>query len=279
VLAARHPVTIMHRPPGEDAFVDLELEGKVVLVTGGSDGLGAALCRRLGTEGARVAFCARDPERLEAAAGRLRDAGAEVLAVRADVSQAAEVEEFVDAAHSRWGRVDALVNNAGTSHAEPFESITDEDLERDLQLKLFAAVRACRLVMPHLRAAGGGAIVNVLNVGAKAPRPASIPTVLSRGAGLSLTKVLSKEFGGEGVRVNAVMVGLIESGQWVRQAAARQVPVTDLYDQMGRESGIPLGRVGKAEEFADLVAFLVSPRASYVSGTAVNIDGGLCATV
>ncbi|HYZ00475.1 MAG TPA: SDR family NAD(P)-dependent oxidoreductase, partial [Candidatus Binatia bacterium] len=138
--------------------MDLELQGKVVLVTGGSDGLGAALCRRLCAEGARVGLCGRDEARLEATANGLREAGGDVLAVRADVSLPSEVGAFVESAHGRWGRVDGLVNNAGTSHAAAFESISDEDLEHDLQLKLFAAVRGSRAVLPRLREVGGGAI-------------------------------------------------------------------------------------------------------------------------
>ena len=259
--------------------MDLELGGKVVLVTGGSDGLGAAVARRLVREGARVALCARGAERLESTAAALREAGGEVLAQVADVSRPEEVDRFVEAVVARWGRVDALVNNAGTAAARPFAEVDDAAWEADLQLKLFAAVRTCRRVLPLLREAGGGSIVNVLAVGAKAPGANSMPSSVSRAAGMALTKALSKELGPAGIRVNAVLVGLIESGQWERQAAAAGQPVEALYTKLAKNAAIPLGRVGKAEEFADVVAFLLSPRAGYVSGTALNVDGGLSPAV
>ncbi|HLM44100.1 MAG TPA: SDR family oxidoreductase [Myxococcaceae bacterium] len=259
--------------------MDLELGGKVVLVTGGSDGLGAAVARRLVREGARVALCARGAERLESTAAALREAGGEVLAQVADVSRPEEVDRFVEAVVARWGRVDALVNNAGTAAARPFAEVDDAAWEADLQLKLFAAVRTSRRVLPLLREAGGGSIVNVLAVGAKAPGANSMPSSVSRAAGMALTKALSKELGPAGIRVNAVLVGLIESGQWERQAAAAGQPVEALYTKLAKNAAIPLGRVGKAEEFADVVAFLLSPRAGYVSGTALNVDGGLSPAV
>ncbi|MFP2904672.1 SDR family oxidoreductase [Pyxidicoccus sp. 3LFB2] len=259
--------------------MDLELGGKVVLVTGGSDGLGAAVARRLVREGAKVALCARGAERLEATAAALRAEGGDVLTVQADVSKAWQVEHFVDASLARFGRVDALVNNAGTAAARPFMSVTDMEWEEDLNLKLFAAVRASRQVLPLIRENGGGSIVNVLSVGAKTPGAHSTPSSVSRAAGMALTKALSKEFGPHGVRVNAVLVGIIESGQWVRRAQEVGKPVESFQQEMARHAGIPLGRVGKAEEFADLVAFLLSPRGGYISGTAINVDGGLSATV
>jgi NAD(P)-dependent dehydrogenase (short-subunit alcohol dehydrogenase family) len=259
--------------------MDLELGGKVVLVTGGSDGLGAALALRLVREGARVALCARGAGRLEATASALREAGGDVLAQVTDVSRAEEVDRFVEAAVARWGRVDALVNNAGTAAARPFAEVDDAAWEADLQLKLFAAVRTSRRVLPHLRAAGGGSIVNVLAIGAKAPGAHSMPSSVSRAAGMALTKALSKELGPAGIRVNAVLVGLIESGQWARKAEASGQSAEALYTKLAKDSGIPLGRVGRSEEFADVVAFLLSPRAGYVSGTALNVDGGLSPAV
>jgi NAD(P)-dependent dehydrogenase (short-subunit alcohol dehydrogenase family) len=255
--------------------MDLELAGKVVLVTGGSEGLGAAVCHRLVWEGARVALCARNVKKLEATAATLRAQGGEVLALPADVSRAEELERFVRAAQEQWGRVDALVNNAGSASARPFGSITDAEWEQDLELKLFGAVRAVRLVAPGLKAAGGGAIVNVLSIKAREPGKNTMPSSVSRAAGLALTKALSKELGPEGIRVNAVMVGMIESGQWARRAETAGKAPAELYAQMSREAGVPLGRIGRAEEFADVVAFLVSPRASYVNGAAIPVDGGL----
>jgi NAD(P)-dependent dehydrogenase (short-subunit alcohol dehydrogenase family) len=257
--------------------MDLELKDKVVLVTGGSDGLGAALVRRLGAEGARVALCGRSSERVEAVAKELAATGADVIGVTADVTKTADLERFVGVAVERWGRIDALVNNAGRSAAGPFEAQSDEVWEQDLQLKLHAAVRATRLVLPHLRSAGGGSVVNTLAVAAKAPSGGSTPTSVSRAAGLALTKALSHELGPDKIRVNAVLIGLIESGQWVRKAEQQGIALDDLYNSLS--AGIPLGRVGRAVEFADLVAFLLSARGAYITGTGINLDGGLSPVV
>jgi NAD(P)-dependent dehydrogenase (short-subunit alcohol dehydrogenase family) len=254
--------------------MDLHLSGKVVLITGGTDGLGAALASRLVEEGARVAVCGRDSGRLAATEQRLRDAGGDVLAVQADVTRLADLERFVDAAAGRWGRLDGLVNNAGKSATGRVDQVSDDDWIADLDLKVLAAVRGTRLAVPHLIAAGGGAIVNVLNIGAKAAGAASLPTAASRAAGLAITKAASKDLGGHGIRVNAVLIGLVASGQWQRRASVTGQSEEDLYRQMAQNAGIPLGRVGRSEEFADLAAYLLSDRSSYVTGSAVNLDGG-----
>ena len=254
--------------------MDLHLDGSVTLVTGGTDGLGAALADRLVEEGGRVAVCGRDPGRLEETRDRLAAAGGDVLAVRADVTAPADVEAFVAAAAQRWGRIDALVNNAGRSAAGPLADVGDDEWAADLDLKVVAAARATRLVVPHLVAAGGGAVLNVLAVAARAPGAGSLPTAASRAAGLAMTKSLSKELGPSGVRVNAVLVGIVASGQWRRRAAAQGRGVEELYDDLAAD-GIPLGRVGRSAEFADLAAYLLSDRASYVTGVGVNLDGGM----
>jgi len=257
--------------------MNLELADRVFLVTGGSSGLGRALCHGLIAEGAAVAFCGRDADQLAAAATAL-GAPDRVAAVTADVREPADLERFVGTALDRWGRIDGIVNNAGRSAAARVEDLDDAAWESDLELKLFAAARLARLTIPHLRTTGG-AIVNVLALAAKAPGAGSAPSSVSRAAGMALTKTLSKELGADGIRVNAVLIGLAESAQWDRMAAAREVDVADLYVTMARDAGIPLGRVGRGEEFADLVTFLLSARASYLSGIAVNFDGGLAPVV
>jgi NAD(P)-dependent dehydrogenase (short-subunit alcohol dehydrogenase family) len=253
--------------------VDFALAGKVVLVTGGSDGLGAALVRTLCAERARVAFGGRSEDRVRAVADGVTAAGGDVLGVRADVTVVSELEGFVSAAHDRWGRIDGLVNNAGTSSAIPFDQQTESAWDDDLDLKLRAAIRTIRLVLPYLRSAGGS-IINVLNTAARAPAAGSTPTSVSRAAGLALTKALSKELGPDLIRVNAILVGIVQSGQWVRRAAARGITVDELYAEVAATGQIPLGRVGLAAEFADLAAFLLSERSAYITGTAINFDGG-----
>ena len=194
--------------------------------------------------------------------------------VQADVTNLGDLERFVDAAVTRWGRLDGLVNNAGKSAAGRIDEVSDEDWIADLNLKVLAAARCIRLAVPHLIAAGGGAIVNVLNIGAKAPGAGSLPTTASRAAGLAITKAASKDLGGLGIRVNAVLIGLVASGQWRRRADAAGQTEDEFYRQMAQNTSIPLGRVGRAEEFADLAAYLLSDRSSYVTGSAINLDGG-----
>jgi NAD(P)-dependent dehydrogenase (short-subunit alcohol dehydrogenase family) len=254
--------------------VNLELAGKVVLITGGTDGLGLARAERLVDEGAPVAICGRDEERLAAAHHALTARGGDVLALPADVAQAAAIEEFVEAAVARWGRIDGIVHNAGRSAAGSLEANDDDVWASDLELKLMGAVRLTRLTLPHLRASRGAALFT-LAISAKAPGGGSAPSSVSRAAGMALMKSLSKELGPTGIRVNAILIGLIESGQWVRMAEAAGTELPALYERMAADANIPLGRVGRAEEFADLAAFLLSARASYVTGTAINLDGGL----
>jgi NAD(P)-dependent dehydrogenase (short-subunit alcohol dehydrogenase family) len=258
--------------------VDLALAGGVVLITGGTDGLGLALARQLIVEGAAVAVCGRDEERLAAAEQALTAGGGDVLAFRADAGRAEDLARFVDGALERWGKIDGIVHNAGRSAAGPLDANNDATWEADLQLKLMGAVRLTRTALPYLRQSKG-AVLFTLAMAAKAPGAASGPSSVSRAAGMALMKSLSKELGPEGIRVNAILIGLIESGQWERGAAAAGVELPAYYEQMAANAAIPLGRVGRAEEFADLGCFLLSARASYLTGTAINLDGGLSPAV
>ena len=252
--------------------MDLELEGKVVIVTGGTDGLGAALAERLATLGAHVTVCGRNESRVEAMRERLTSTGGDHLVVAADVTVPPDIERLVDSTVQRWGRIDGIVNNAGAAAAEPFEAITDDEWQADLDLKVMAAVRLTRSAIPHMTT-DGGSIVNVLSIAAKAAGARSLPSAASRATGIAITKALSKELGPIGIRSNAVLVGLVESGQWYRLADRTGRPVAEIYEGMAGQ--IPLGRVGRGDEFADLVTFLLSARSSYVTGSAINLDGGM----
>ena len=251
--------------------MDLELKDRVFLITGGTDGLGLALARRLIGEGAKVAVCGRSPERLDDARAVLGD---EALCLRADVTRGDDLDSFVDATLEKFGRLDGAVNNAGRASAIAVAASSDDDWRDDFELKVIAALHVSRRVLPALESSKGS-ILNVVAVAARTPGANSTPTSASRSAGLTLTKALAGEVGAIGVRVNAVLIGLIESGQWVRRARDADVSLEDFYASMAARSNIPLGRFGRAEEFADLAAFLLSPRASYITGVGVSIDGGL----
>jgi len=253
--------------------VDLGLRGKVAVVTGGTEGIGRATALKLAREGAKVAICARGAALLEKTADEIRKAGGEVLAVAADMSKTADIERFINAVTTRFGRLDILVNNAGTSARGKFLEVDDATWRADLELKLFGAIRCTRLAVPHMKQQGGGRIINITISSAKQPGAQSMPTSVSRAAGLALTKALSKEFAADNILVNTVCIGKIKSGQHERRYMQEGVSAEQYYGQMGRD--IPLGRVGEAEEVANVITFLASDAASYVTGSSINLDGGI----
>jgi NAD(P)-dependent dehydrogenase (short-subunit alcohol dehydrogenase family) len=252
-------------------IMDLGLTNKCVAILGGTDGLGLALARQLVEEGAMVAVCGRDAGRLAQAQEVL---GERALCLMADVTVPEEITAFLDEVLASFGRLDGLVNNAGRLSAVPVVSASDEEWQQDFELKVMAAVRATRHVASAL-IASQGAVINVLAISARTPTAGSTPTAANRAAGLALTKALANELGPQGVRVNALLVGKIRSGQWVRMAEAAGVALEDFYEKAAARDGIPLGRYGHAEEFANVATFLLSPRASYLHGVGLSIDGGL----
>ncbi len=255
----------------------VKLDGRVALITGGSKGIGLAVATRMAASGADVAMFARRLDVLHEARDLvLASAVGRVLVVPCDVSREDEVALAYAEVLQTFGRVDILVNNAGTSRTGPFMSITDEVWQADLDLKLFAVIRLVRLAWPGMAERHWGRIINVLNTVAKAPKAGSAPTAVSRAAGMALTKVLAGEGAAHNILVNSLHVGLINSDQWVQRHELEQSnePYGEFLAAMAR--AIPMGRVGTAEEFANVACFLASDLASYVTGTAINVDGNLC---
>jgi len=253
--------------------MEVTMNGRSAIITGGSKGIGFAIAKRFSESGADVAIVARGQESLDAAVAQLKSgAKAKVVGVAADVGTAAGVQKAYEGAMAAFGKLDVVVNNAGTSATGPFEKLTDEVMQTDLDLKLFAAIRLCRLVWPQLKERKWGRVINILNIGAKAPRANSAPTSVSRAAGMALTKVLSGEGAPHNVLVNALLVGLIDADQHVQTAKRKGIPLVEHYAAMAKD--VPLGRIGRAEEFANMACFLASDAGSYITGTAINIDGG-----
>ena len=207
---------------------------------------------------------------------RIRTAhGVRVEAVATDITTPEGRAEALLACERLGGSPDILINNAGRSAASGLEELSDEAWQEDLDLKLMGAIRMCRGAVPHMRKKGGGSIVNATTGAGKAPGSLALPTSVSRAAGNNLTKSLANELAKDKIRVNAVCIGLIKSAQWERRS--EKGSLEELYTELGNK--VPLGRVGEAEEYADLVAFLCSARGTYITGTAINLDGGLCPVI
>ncbi|MCO6415115.1 SDR family NAD(P)-dependent oxidoreductase [Siccirubricoccus sp. KC 17139] len=255
--------------------MDIRIEGRSVLITGGSKGLGLAMAKAFAAAGGKVAIVARGAESLAAAEAEIKTLApsAKVAAIGADIATAEGCNAAFAAAEKAFGQVDILINNAGTSQRAPFLEVSDALWQNDLDLKLFAAIRLGRLVWPGMAARKWGRIINVLNTGAKAPPAEGAPTAVSRAAGMALTKVQSHEGAKHNILVNAMLVGLIDSDQHYRrwQKSGSNESYEEWLGKLG--ASLPLGRYGKPEEFASLALFLCSEAGGYISGTAINVDG------
>jgi 3-oxoacyl-[acyl-carrier protein] reductase len=253
--------------------MQLSLKGKVAAITGGSEGIGRATALCLGQLGATIAICARRAEVMEKTAAEIRNTGAEVLTVVADALKAEDMARFVDQTVARFGRIDILINNAGATGQSAFDTVAEAQWRSDIDLKVMAHIHTAQAAIPHMKKQGGGRIINLNMVAAKQPGAKQFPTTVSRAAGLALVKGLSKELAAFNILVNAVAVGKIKSMQQERSAARFGLSVEAHYANTGKT--IPLGRIGEAEEVANVIAFLASDAASYVTGTCINVDGGL----
>lgn len=260
--------------------MELSVEGRVVAITGGSQGLGLATALAFAQAGADVVILARRASQLQEAQVKIESiAKGKVMSVVCDVSSAADIERAHADIDKVFGRIDVLINNAGKSQVSRFEGISDDIWQSDLDLKLFAAIRMTRLVWPGMQERRWGRVINVLNTYAKAPAAGTAPTSVTRAAGMALTKVLAAEGGPHNILVNAMLVGLIDSEQthkWHGQMAPDKS-----YDEFTAEfsKDIPLRRLGRAEEFASTALFLAGAGAGYLTGTAINVDGGSCPVV
>jgi 3-oxoacyl-[acyl-carrier protein] reductase len=256
--------------------MEVRLDGRSAIITGGSKGLGLAIAQEFAASGADVAILARDQATLADARGQIAGMGGKgkILAISCDVSKAAPIEAACAQANREFGKVDIFVNNAGQSTRGPSETLTDEMWQADLDLKLFAQIRFCRLLLPAMKERKWGRIIAVLNIGAKAPGADSAPTSVSRAAQMAFTKALSQEGAPHNVLVNSLHVGVIVSDQ-IKRRFDRERPNVG-FEQYVAEAGrgVPMGRMGRAEEFANVAAFLASDAASYVTGCAINVDGG-----
>jgi 3-oxoacyl-[acyl-carrier protein] reductase len=256
--------------------MDLGLRGRRAIVTGGSKGLGKAIAAELLAEGAAVAICSRHKAELDETAAELAASGGSITALPCDVTDPGQVESFIAAAAAALGGADILVNNAGAARPGQFAALTDEDWHDDIEVKLFSQIRCTRAALPHLRRSTAPRVININAVYARYPDPVFLASSVNRASCLSLSKALSIELGHEGILVNSVNIGFVVTPQWenIRARRAPGVPADEFFGQLAA-SEVPLGRFGRPDEVAGIVAFLAGDRASYINGASIDVGGGM----
>jgi len=254
--------------------VNLGLAGRVALVNGASQGIGYGIAHTLAEEGARVAVAARRLPALVAAAERIaRETGAQVVPIQCDIRRPEDCERVIAETVGRFGALHALVNNDGAPPLGGLLGFDDEAWRKAIEQNLMSVVRLTRAAVPHMRAAGGGGIVNITAISMLEPKPGFGLSVATWAAVMGFAKTASIELGRDGININTIAPGLVETPRLHRVSEQSGKVMGDF------AAGIPLGRVGTAEDIAALVALLVSPRGAYITGTTIPVDGGLLASL